>query len=167
MPKMLNLHSIRVSKNQQIQTMRLKKGNKVVRLKKGSNVEVFCTAKSIPAGFWRPAQIVCGNGHTYTVQYDPVSSAPHSTSDLEKVPRKAIRPCPPVKETPVKWVLDDVVEVFVHGSWKVGKVAGVAYGNNFYFVTLIGHTRELAVKTSNLRRRHLWQENRWVLTKNV
>jgi Agenet domain len=147
--------------------MRSTKGSKVVRLKKGSKVEVFCTSRCIPGGFWRPAHIVCGNGHTYTVQYDTVSSSPHKTSDLEKVPRKAIRPCPPVKEKPVKWALDDVVEVYVHGSWKVGRVAGVAYGNNFYFVTLMGHTRELAVKISNLRRLLLWQENKWVLTKKV
>ncbi|KAJ4789238.1 Plant Tudor-like RNA-binding protein [Rhynchospora pubera] len=172
MPKMLNLHYFSRSLqrrglgNQQIETMRSKKGSKVVRLKKGSKVEVFCTSKTIPKGFWRPAQIVCGNGHTYTVRYNYLSSSPNHMSDLEKVQRKAIRPCPPVKEKLVKWAVDDIVEVFVHGSWKVGRVAGVAYGNNFYFVTLMGHGRELAVKTSNLRRRHLWQDNKWILMKN-
>ncbi|KAF3333530.1 hypothetical protein FCM35_KLT01221 [Carex littledalei] len=49
-------------------TMRAKKGTKLTRLRKGSKVEVFGTTKTIPGGFWRPAEIICGNGQTYLVR---------------------------------------------------------------------------------------------------
>lgn len=144
-----------------------KKGTKVMRLTKGSKVEVFCTTKTIPSGFWRPGQIVCGNGRTYSVQFESAPSSRQSTTNVENVLRKVIRPCPPVKDKPVKWVPGDVVEVFVHGIWKVGKITGVAYGNNFYFVVMAGHARELSVKLCNLRRLQMWENNKWTFIKKV
>lgn len=147
--------------------MRAKKGTELTRLRKGSKVEVFGTTKTIPGGFWRPAQIVCGNGRTYLVQYYFVPSSIKKTTNVEKVPRKMICPCPPAKDKPVNWIREDVVEVFVHGSWRVGKVTGVVYGNNFCFVLPIGHAREIAVKACNLRRQQVWVNNKWSLIKKV
>lgn len=144
-----------------------------MRFKKGSEVEVFHSSKVFPAGSWRPAVIVRGNGRTYTVQYNQqcCSSSPNNNNnnntDEERVPRKALRPPPPIKEKAGKWVPDDLVEVFVHGFWKPAKVTGVAYGNEYYFVSLFGQCREVAVKKSNLRKRCAWQNGKWVTIKKV
>jgi Agenet domain len=139
-----------------------------MRFRKGSEVEVFHSSKVLPAGSWRPAIIIRGNGRTYTVQYSQqCCSSSNNNTDEERVPRKALRPPPPVKGKAVKWAPDDLVEVFVHGFWKPAKVTGVAYGNEYYFVSLFGQRREVAVKKSNLRKRCAWENGKWVMIKKV
>jgi Agenet domain len=141
-----------------------------MRFRKGSEVEVFHSSKLLPAGSWWPAVIVRGNGHTYTVQYNQQccsSSSNNNTDEEERVPRKALRPPPPIKGKAGKWAPDDLVEVFVHGFWKPAKVTGVAYGNEYYFVSLFGQCREVAVKKSNLRKRCAWENGKWVTIKKV
>lgn len=124
-------------------------------------------------GSWRPAEIVCGNGRTYFVRYNHChfsSSSGSNTSEVayaDRVPRKALRPLPPVKEKANKWVPGDVIEVLVHGSWKPAKVTGVAYGNEYYFVSLLDNCRELAVKKLNLRKQRKWENGKWVTIKKV
>ncbi|KAJ3686628.1 hypothetical protein LUZ61_015792 [Rhynchospora tenuis] len=137
-----------------------------MRFKKGSKVEVFHSSKVLPAGCWKPAVIARGNGRTYFVQYNHCcSSSPNNNTDEERVPRKVLRPPPPVKEKAVKWAPDDLVEVFVHGFWKLAKVTGVAYGNEYYFVSLFCQCREVAVKKSNLRKRCAWENGKWITIK--
>ncbi|KAJ3692880.1 hypothetical protein LUZ60_011975 [Juncus effusus] len=132
-----------------------------MRLKKGTNVEVFHSTKTLPNGSWRPAMILCGNGHSYNIQYDHLSSSP------VKIPRKLIRPSPLIKENskPINWAVGDLAEVFIHGGWTNGKLTGVAYGNEFYFVMLIDHSREISVRRDNLRLRRVWRSNKWILIK--
>ncbi|XP_078177343.1 uncharacterized protein LOC144571838 isoform X2 [Carex rostrata] len=135
------------------------------RFKKGSQVEVFY------CGNWRPAKIVWGNGRTYIVQYNHChfsSSSGSNTSEVvyaDRVPRKALRPLPPVKEKANEWAPGDMVEVLVHGSWKPAKVTGVAYGKEYYFVSLLDNCRELAIKKLNLRKQRKWENGKWVTIK--
>ncbi|KAJ4789235.1 Plant Tudor-like RNA-binding protein [Rhynchospora pubera] len=132
------------------------------RFNKGSQVEVFCN------GRWRPAEIVCGNGRTYSVRYNycPRLSSPDSNTVevacADRVPRKALRPPPPVKVKDDKWVPGDLAEVLVHGSWIPARVTGVAYGNEYFFVSLSGTGREVAVKKLNLRKQRVWDNGKWV-----
>lgn len=140
-----------------------------MRFKKGSEVEVFHSSKELPAVCWRPAVIVRGNGRTYSVRYNQhcCPSSPNNNTVEERVPRKALRPPPPIKEKAGKWAPDDLVEVLVHGSWKPAKVAGVAFGNEYYFVSLFGQCREVAVTKSSLRKRCAWENGKWVTIKKV
>ncbi|KAJ3675555.1 hypothetical protein LUZ60_004597 [Juncus effusus] len=124
-----------------------------MRLKKGSRIEV------LQDGLWSPARILCGNGHTYSVQYD------HETKGFQKVPRKSIRPSPPLKEKLIKWKSGDLVEVLIHGSWRQAKVTAVAFGNTLIFVMLIDGSRELAVKRNNVRLRYFWHNDKWIVVK--
>ncbi|XP_078177385.1 uncharacterized protein LOC144571870 isoform X2 [Carex rostrata] len=132
-----------------------------MRFRKGSQVEVF------HSGSWRPAEIVCGNGHTYLVRYNNCcfSSSANKKTDEEKVQRKVLRPPPPKKEKADKWAPGDLAEALVHGSWKTVKVTGLAYGNEYYFISPLGQCREVAVKKANLRRRCMWLNGKWVTIK--
>ncbi|KAF2310693.1 hypothetical protein GH714_016334 [Hevea brasiliensis] len=79
-----------------------------MRFKKGSKVEVL-SKKGGPSGFWRCAEIICGNGHTYTVKYEGHAGTMDEIV-MERISRKAIRPCPPLPEIAENWVPGDVVE---------------------------------------------------------
>ncbi|KAJ3686630.1 hypothetical protein LUZ61_015794 [Rhynchospora tenuis] len=132
-----------------------------MRFRKGTQVEVF------HSGSWRPAEIICGNGHTYLVRYNYccISFCSDKNTNEEKVLRKVLRPPPPIKEKAGKWAPGDIAEALVHGSWKPVKVTGLAYGNEYYFVSILSQCREVAVKKTNLRQRRVWQNGKWVTIK--
>ncbi|CAM0946226.1 unnamed protein product [Alopecurus aequalis] len=125
---------------------------------KGGKVEVLQKAEA-PFGSWRPAEIVSGNGHTYLVSYDPHPF--DGGVDVERIPRKTMRPSPPPLDGPGCWVLGDILEVFDSYSWKVAEVVRLL-GQEYYLVRLLGSSQELRVHASNLRTRQLWQDNKWV-----
>ncbi|GAB2210538.1 hypothetical protein Droror1_Dr00015805 [Drosera rotundifolia] len=130
-----------------------------MRFKRGSKVEVFCT-KEAPVGSWCCAEIIRGNGHNYTVIYaDSISSCGGLV--LDRVPRKAIRPCPPVVEKSTVWVSGDDVEVFDCFAWKTATVLQVLSGGR-YLVRLLGSLHELKVDEHDIRARLCWQGDRWV-----
>ncbi|GLT72498.1 hypothetical protein SLA2020_444280 [Shorea laevis] len=88
-----------------------------MRFRKGSKVEVL-RKKELPTGEWRCGKIISGNGHTYSVVYEG-SFGMRSEALVERVPRNAIRPCPPSVGSVESCSVGDVVEVFDVGSWKV------------------------------------------------
>ncbi|CAL9059825.1 unnamed protein product [Musa banksii] len=130
-----------------------------MRLTKGSKVEVSNT-KDVPSGSWRIAEIISGNGHNYFVRYARCPS--DSSMGVERVPRKAIRPCPPPVEAPNDWMPGDFVEVFDNNSWKIAQVSSVA-GGNYYSVKLSGCSRRFTADKSLIRMRQSWQNNKWVV----
>ncbi|XVE89146.1 hypothetical protein DITRI_Ditri19aG0127000 [Diplodiscus trichospermus] len=131
-----------------------------MRFKKGCKVEVF-TRKEVPTGAWRCAEIISGDGHTYSVRYGwfPTSG---EAADVERVPRKAIRPCPPPTNGTGDWVSGDVVEVFDELCWKPAVIVRVFGGNNFS-VRILGSTSELKAHQSRLRVRQSWEDGNWFL----
>jgi hypothetical protein len=134
-----------------------------MKFRKGGKVEVLQKAEA-PFGSWRPAQIVSGNGHTYLVSYD---QRPFDGGiDVERIPRKALRPSPPPPDGPVCWVPGDILEVFDSYSWKVAEVVRLL-GQEYYLVRLLGSSLELRVRASNLRIRQLWQDSKWVALPKV
>ncbi|KAG8058457.1 hypothetical protein GUJ93_ZPchr0002g26624 [Zizania palustris] len=130
--------------------MKFFKGRKVEVLQKGDE----------PLGSWRPAKIVSGNGHTYMVFYD--SCLTQSSVIAERVPRKALRPCPPPSDGLACWVTGDIAEVFDSYSWKAAEVVELL-GFSCYLVRLLGSSLELRVHVSNLRIRQLWEDDKWVV----
>ncbi|XP_059460040.1 uncharacterized protein LOC132189350 isoform X2 [Corylus avellana] len=130
-----------------------------MRFIKGNTVEVLRN-KEVPPGEWRCGKIISGNGHTYSVVYeDPFGM--RSEALVERVPRKTIRPCPPV-ESVESWAVGDVVEVFDVGSWKAAMVLKVL-GGHYCLVRLLGSCEEFRVKKSNIRVRQSWQDDKWVV----
>ncbi|XP_039026000.1 uncharacterized protein LOC120159476 isoform X3 [Hibiscus syriacus] len=131
-----------------------------MRFNKGSKVEVL-TKNEAPTGAWRCAEIISGNGHTYSVKYGwlpiTVEAAP-----VERVPRKAIRHCPPPINGADDWVPGDVVEVFDDLCWKPAVIVRVFGGNNFS-VRIIGSSSVLNAHQSRLRVRQSWEDGRWFL----
>lgn len=135
-----------------------------MRFKKGSKVEVL-SKKEVPSGSWHCAEIVCGNGHNYTVRYDGYGPANGETV-VERVPRKAIRPCPPTLDILDNWVPGDVVEVFDNFAWKMATVTKVLV-ENYFLVRLLGSSMEFQVFEFDIRVRQSWQDGRWVLVGKV
>lgn len=135
-----------------------------MRFKKGNKVEVL-SKREVPSGSWRCAEIICGNGHNYTIRYDGYEQANGKTV-LERVSRKAIRPCPPPLEISGSWVLGDVVEVFDNFSWKMSTISQVL-GKNYYKVRILGSSREFEVFKFDIRVRQSWQDNKWVVIGKV
>ncbi|XP_039045706.1 uncharacterized protein LOC120185603 isoform X1 [Hibiscus syriacus] len=131
-----------------------------MRFNKGSKVEVL-TGNEAPTGAWRCAQIISGNGHTYSVKYGwfPITG---KEAPVGRVPRKAIRPCPPPINGADDWVSGDVVEVFDDLCWKPAVIVRVFGGNNFS-VRIIGSSSVLNAHESRLRVRQSWDAGRWFL----
>ncbi|KAL7181979.1 hypothetical protein ACSBR1_040823 [Camellia fascicularis] len=130
-----------------------------MRFKRGTKVEVM--RKKVVPFSWHCAEIISGNGHTYSVKYDYF---PGSTSEfvVERVSRKAIRPCPPPVEGVRSWVAGDVVEVYDNISWNIARVLKVL-DRDHYLVKLLGVPQEFRVHKSNTRVRQSWQDNIWVV----
>ncbi|XP_010249984.1 PREDICTED: uncharacterized protein LOC104592353 [Nelumbo nucifera] len=136
----------------------------IMRFKKGSKVEVL-SKKEVPSGSWRCAEIISGNGHNYDVKYD-LSSGITSEAIVERVSRRSIRPCPPQAEGADNWVPGNLVEVFDNSSWKIAVVSKVVSGN-YFFVRLLGSSREFRVHKSDLRVRQSWQDDKWIVVGKV
>ncbi|XP_007013344.2 PREDICTED: uncharacterized protein LOC18588703 isoform X2 [Theobroma cacao] len=131
-----------------------------MRFKKGTKVEVL-SKKEVPSGSWQCAEIISGNGHSYTVRYQGYSGATDKMI-VERVSRKAIRPCPPALVVPDNWVPGDVVEVFDNFSWKMATVLGVLE-KKYILVRLLGSSLEFKVSRFDIRVRQSWQDDEWVV----
>ncbi|XP_064972655.1 uncharacterized protein LOC103990296 isoform X2 [Musa acuminata AAA Group] len=130
-----------------------------MRFKKGNKVEVW-SPREVPSGSWRSADIISGNGHYYTVRYDGYPM--DGSVAVDRVPRKAIRPCPPPAGTLEDSTSGDVVEVFDNNSWKLAEIL-VVVDKKYCSVRLLGSSREIRAHKSLLRRRLSWQDNKWVM----
>lgn len=130
-----------------------------MRFECGAKVEVVSKKDVLIS--WKCAEIISGNGRAYSVMYD---CYPGSTSEMavERVPRKAIRPCPPRVEGVGSWVAGDVVEVLESFSWKIATVLKVL-DRDYYLVRLFGVPQEFRVCKSNTRVQQAWEENKWVV----
>ncbi|RWR83069.1 EMSY N-terminal [Cinnamomum micranthum f. kanehirae] len=130
-----------------------------MRFRKGSKVEVLSKGE-LPSGAWRPAEIILGNGRHYSVRYyQPVGNRDGAV--VERVPRKAIRPCPPVRGE--IWAFGDMVEVFDNNLWKTSKVLR-PLDSNYFLVRLFGPTvLEIRVHKSHIRVQQSWQDDQWVV----
>ncbi|GAV72843.1 Agenet domain-containing protein [Cephalotus follicularis] len=128
-----------------------------MRFKKGSNVEVL-SKMEVPSGSWRCAEIICGNGHNYTVRYAGTTNE----EIAERVSRNAIRPCCPLLEVSESWVPGDVVEVFDNFSWKMATVSK-ALGKKHFLVRLLASSLEFKVGRADIRLRQSWQDEKWVV----
>ncbi|XP_075651469.1 uncharacterized protein LOC142621960 isoform X3 [Castanea sativa] len=131
-----------------------------MRFLKGCKVEVLKN-KQVPPGEWHCAKIISGNGHTYSVMYE---GSLEITAEVvvERVPRKAIRPCPPPMETMDDWAVGDVAEVFNVGSWRMAMILKVL-GGDYHLVRLLGSSEKFKVHKSNIRVRQVWQDDKWVV----
>ncbi|KAK9929617.1 hypothetical protein M0R45_026711 [Rubus argutus] len=131
-----------------------------MRFKKGSKVEVL-NEKEVPSGAWQCAVIVSGNGHTYSVRYD-WSPNLEGQAVVERVPRKAIRPCPPPVQREDIWAVGDVVEVFDVGFWKMAKVVMV-FDENYCLTRLLGSFEEFRIHKSRIRVRQVLKDDKWIV----
>ncbi|PSS17778.1 DUF724 domain-containing protein [Actinidia chinensis var. chinensis] len=130
-----------------------------MRFKRGTKVEVMNNKDVFVS--WQRAEIISGNGHTYDVTFN---CYPGSNGEVmvERIPGKAIRPCPPPVDALGHWVAGDIVEVLDNVSWKIATVLKVL-DRDHYLVRVLGVTQEFRVHKSNTRVRQSWQENKWVV----
>lgn len=135
-----------------------------VRFKRGSKVEVWST-KEMPVGSWQCAEVTCGDGHTFTVQYCSYGSA-SAEATMETVSGNAIRPRPPALQTSHMWGLGDIVEVFENFSWKMAIVLKVL-GRSYFLVRLLGSSREFGVGSAHVRMRQSWKDGRWIVIRQI
>lgn len=117
--------------------------------------------KEVPSGSWHCAEIICGNGHNYMVRYNGSAGASEKTV-LERVSRKAVRPCPPPLAVLEHWVPGDVVEVFDNISWKMATISKLS-GKSYFLVRLLGSSLEFRVSKFNIRLRQSWEDDKWVV----
>ncbi|XP_059307686.1 uncharacterized protein LOC132059175 isoform X1 [Lycium ferocissimum] len=130
-----------------------------MRFKKGSKVEVM-NKKDSPVS-WCPAEIVSGNGHTYSVRYDYYPSTEKKTR-VERVSRRDIRPCPLILEGVENGQSGQIIEVFDNCCWKTAIIVKVM-NSDCYLVHLTGCSEEIRVHRSNIRVRQCWQDEKWHL----
>ncbi|KAH0745477.1 hypothetical protein KY285_007134 [Solanum tuberosum] len=87
-----------------------------MRFKKGSKVEVM-NRKDSPVS-WCPAEIISGNGHTYSVRYDYYPCMESCEARGERVSRREIRPSPLPSEGVENGQSGQIIEVFDDCCWK-------------------------------------------------
>ncbi|XP_022749732.1 uncharacterized protein LOC111299063 [Durio zibethinus] len=131
-----------------------------MRFRKGAKVEVLSKTE-VPSSSWRCAEIVSGNGRSYTVRYEGYSGATNKTI-VERVSRKAIRPCTPVPVVSDNWIPGDIVEVLDNFSWKMAMVLGILE-KKYILVRLLGSSLEFKVSKFDIRVRQSWQDDGWVV----
>ena len=136
----------------------------IMRFKKGDKVEVR-SQKEVPSGAWQCAVITSGNGHTYSVSYD-WSRNLEGRAVVERIPRKAIRPCPPPVRSADSWAVGDVVEVFDVGFWKMAKVVKI-FDENYYLARLLGSFEEFRIHKSRIRVRQVLKDDKWIVIGKV
>ncbi|XP_074576576.1 uncharacterized protein LOC141833077 isoform X2 [Curcuma longa] len=129
-----------------------------MRFKKGTKVEVW-NRREVPSGSWWSAEIISGNGHTYSVKYDGYPT--DSNLAVDRVPRKAIRPCPPSEDLK-ELSIGDVVEVFDNNSWKLAEVLMII-DKKYCSMMLLESLKELQIHKSYIRRQLSWQDNKWTV----
>lgn len=135
-----------------------------MRFKKGSKIEVFSKSE-VPSGAWRPADMISGNGHNYTVRYVHCLGRKNETV-MERVSRKAIRPCPPPVNCKESLVTGDLVEVFDDFSWKIASILKVLSAE-YYLIRLLGSSKEFQAHKVNIRVRQSWQDGEWIMIGKV
>ncbi|KAG4932955.1 hypothetical protein JHK82_047260 [Glycine max] len=131
-----------------------------MKFKKGNKVEVLSKVE-VPCGSWLCAEIICSNGHHYTVKYDGYESDA-GEAIVERVSRKDLRPCPPALELTDNWSPGDVVEIFQNFSWKMATVLKIL-GKNHILVRLLGSSLEFQVSKFDIRVRQSWQDDKWII----
>ncbi|XP_050883541.1 uncharacterized protein LOC127086774 isoform X6 [Lathyrus oleraceus] len=134
-----------------------------MRLRKGSKVEVLVNTSRLEVE-WHGARITSGNGHTYNVKYDHSSANEKALS--RRVPRKAIRPCPPAVKNIEGWKVNDAVEVWNDGCWKKATVLKYMTGE-LYLVALHGSCTELKVQEIHMRMCQSWENGQWIISPTV
>lgn len=145
----------------------------IMRFKEGDKVEVM-NNKKVPVT-WRMAEVVSHCGKTYHVRYD---SYPGIVNDqmVEKVPRKFVRPCPPLMQGLENCAVGDFVEVLHENSWKIAAILknmDEKEGNtrnmmkDRYLVRLLGSSCGLVVGRWNIRMRQTWHGSKWNLMGKV
>ncbi|KAJ0248201.1 Uncharacterized protein HA466_0153390 [Hirschfeldia incana] len=133
-----------------------------MRFRKGSRVEFLSLKEAAPYGGWRAAEILSGNGRTYSVRYYS-----NRVAKEERVARKSIRPCPPQVDVD-RWEAGELVEVLDNLSWKTATVLLEELPGRYYVVRLLGSAAlELNVHKVNLRARQCWQDETWVIIGKV
>ncbi|KAF3494823.1 hypothetical protein DY000_02057011 [Brassica cretica] len=135
-----------------------------MRFRKGSIVEVLTLKEAPYGGGWRAAEILAGNGHTYSVRYYSYGLAKDEALE-ERAARKSIRPCPPQIDVG-RWEAGELVEVLDKVSWKTATVLEELSGR-YYLVRLLGAALELTVHKVNFRARQCWQDETWVMIGKV
>lgn len=130
-----------------------------MRFKKGSKVEVM-NRKDSPVS-WCPAEIVSGNGHTYSVRYDYYTCM-ESEARSERVSRREIRPCPLPSKGVENGQSGQIIEVFNDCCWKTAIIVKV-FNRDYYLVHRTGCSQEIRVHRSNTRVRQCWQDEKWHL----
>lgn len=135
-----------------------------MRYNKGSKVEVL-SQTDVPSGAWREAEIICGNGHSYTVKYDACLGTSGEVI-LEMVSRKVVRPSPPFVDVSETWVSGDIVEVYDGFCWKIATISKLLRRKCF-LVRLVGSLQEFKVNKVYLRARLFWHNDEWVVIGKV
>ncbi|XP_074363397.1 uncharacterized protein LOC141703909 isoform X2 [Apium graveolens] len=125
-----------------------------MRFERGSKVEVLKQVDALTA--WCGAEIVSGDRNSYSVRY--YFYVPEHGVDTERVPRKLIRPIPPVHRAE-SWVAGDVVEVFENFMWKIAIISNVR--GAYCIVRLLGSSYKFRVHISDVRVRQCWQGDQW------
>uniref|UniRef100_A0A7N0T7S3 ENT domain-containing protein n=2 Tax=Kalanchoe fedtschenkoi TaxID=63787 RepID=A0A7N0T7S3_KALFE len=129
----------------------------IMKFTKGCKIEVF-SKRDVSLGSWRPAEIISGNGHNYTVKYDRFLA---DEPVIGWVSQKAIRPRPPVKTS--DWLCGDIVEVFNNFSWKLATILK-GLGKKQVLVKLHGSSEDLMVSMDYIRVRQSWEDDKWIVT---
>ncbi|XP_056860627.1 uncharacterized protein LOC108845303 isoform X1 [Raphanus sativus] len=84
---------------------------------------------------------------------------------FKKVDICKLRPCPP-RYFWGKYILGDIVEVFVSCGWRLGEVREVLPGNQ-YSVHFKIAKEEAVFKSYSLRPSREWKNGRWILTREI
>jgi hypothetical protein len=129
----------------------------MLRLTRGSEVEVLSKKVVDVFGAWVCAEVINSTAYTCTVRY----GGGHDGIVEETVPRGDVRPLPPPFEGVANFKAGDFVECCHSFSWKTAKVLAAVTDNNFLVLLLGVSDVGFVVHKSFLRVRHLWTGANW------
>ncbi|KAK3164756.1 hypothetical protein QOZ80_1AG0024180 [Eleusine coracana subsp. coracana] len=131
-----------------------------MRIRKGSQVEVWIQEAASPVGAWRGGEVQWGNGHSYVLRWHD------GGPDSARISRKSVRPRPPPAPVPADLDAGDMVEVFDEEDclWKCAEVERAPADDRQFRVKVVGAPRALTVAPNHLRLRQMLRDDDvWVL----
>ncbi|KAK9740466.1 hypothetical protein RND81_03G037800 [Saponaria officinalis] len=127
----------------------------------GSKVEVTFPGVWFLVAYYAGSLLFDFEDGEFYVEFDNLVEADGSSPLKEVVTANQMRPRPPFVNSS-SFSIGDLVEVYVHDGWWVGRVTRM-FPHSYYDVLLEVDEETVFIELSKMRLHQVWDDGRWVI----